>query len=80
MLYHEATFTEELADRAKSTLHSTAKKAAEIAQKAKVKKLLLGHLSSRYENSEGHLLEATQIFKDTIVAEDGMVIELNIKR
>jgi ribonuclease Z len=76
MLYHEATFTEELADRAKSTLHSTAKKAAEIAQKAKVKKLLLGHLSSRYENSEGHLREATQVFKDTIVAEDGMVIEL----
>ena len=76
LLYHEATFTEELADRAKSTLHSTAKKAAEIAQKANVKKLMLGHLSSRYENSEGHLLEATQIFKDTIVAEDGMVIEL----
>jgi ribonuclease Z len=76
MLYHEATFTEELADRAKSTLHSTAKKAAEIAQKANVKKLMLGHLSSRYENSEGHLLEASQIFKDTIVAEDGMVIEL----
>ena len=76
MLYHEATFTEELADRAKSTLHSTAKKAAEIAQKAKVKKLMLGHLSSRYENSKGHLQEATQIFKDTIVAEDGMVIEL----
>ena len=49
---------------------------SEIAQKAKVKKLMLGHLSSRYENSEGHLLEATQIFKDTIVAEDGMVIEL----
>ena len=76
MLYHEATFTEELVDRAKSTLHSTAKKAAEIAQKANVKKLMLGHLSSRYENSEGHLREATQIFKDTIVAEDGMVIEL----
>lgn len=77
MLYHEATFTEELADRAKTTFHSTAKKAAEIAQKAKVKKLILGHLSSRYENSEGHLQEATQIFKDTIVAEDGMVIELD---
>ena len=76
MLYHEATFTEEHAGRAKLTLHSTAQQAAEIAQKAKVKKLLLGHLSSRYENSEGHLLEATQIFKDTIVAEDGMVIEL----
>ena len=40
---------------------------------------MLGHLSSRYENSEGHLREATQVFKDTIVAEDGMVIELNIR-
>jgi ribonuclease Z len=76
ILYHEATFTEELADRAKSTLHSTAKKAAEVAKKAKVKQMIIGHFSSRYKNGEAHLLEATQIFKETVVAEDGMEIDL----
>lgn len=76
LLYHEATFMEEHAGRAKLTLHSTAQQAAEIAQKANVKHLLIGHFSSRYENGEEHLREAKKILDKTSVAEDGMVIDL----
>jgi ribonuclease Z len=72
LLYHEATFIERHKDRAKSTLHSTAKEAAIIAQKAGVRKLILGHISSRYDNTEIHLAEAKSLFENTEVAEDGM--------
>ncbi len=71
VLYHEATFLEEMSKRANETFHATAKQAAEIALKAGVKKLLLGHLSARYENGEGHLAEAITVFKNTEVVEDG---------
>ena len=76
ILYHEATFTEEHLDRAKATFHSTAKQAATVAKNAQVKKLILGHFSSRYENSATHLEEAKSIFENTISAEDGMVVNL----
>ncbi|MES2800601.1 MAG: ribonuclease Z [Bacteroidota bacterium] len=72
LLYHEATFIEKEADRAKKTYHSTAKQAATIAQKAKVKKLILGHLSARYENGKAHEEEAKSIFENTEVVEDGV--------
>lgn len=71
VLYHEATFIEKDLDRARSTFHTTAAQAARIAVKAKVKKLLLGHLSARYENTEAHLSEARVIFHDTEIVEDG---------
>ena len=76
LLYHEATFVEKLADRAKATFHSTAKDAATIAQKAQVGKLLLGHLSARYDSGEEHLKEAKVIFDNTEVVEDGMVFNV----
>ena len=58
------------------TFHSTAKDAAQIAKKANVKKLVLGHLSSRYQEQESHLLEAKQEFEKTIIAEDGLKIDV----
>jgi ribonuclease Z len=76
LLYHEATFVEKLADRAKATFHSTAKDAATIAHKANVGKLLLGHLSARYDSGDDHLKEAQTIFENTVIVEDGMVFQV----
>lgn len=76
LLYHEATFTEKFSDRAKATFHSTAKQAAEIASKAKVSQLLLGHFSARYESAEEHLAEAQIAFENTACANDGDVYEV----
>jgi ribonuclease Z len=76
VLYHEATFLHDMIERAKATFHSTAKQAAEIALKANVKQLLLGHLSARYDNANGHAAEAKMVFENTMVVEDGMVIKL----
>lgn len=76
LLYHEATFLNALKDRAKETFHSTASQAAEIAKKAKAKQLLLGHFSVRYKETDSFLNEAQEIFTETTLAQDGMVLDL----
>lgn len=73
VLYHEATFVEAMRDRAEATKHSTAIDAANIAKKAGVKRLLMGHLSARYDSGEEHIKEAKPIFKNCVVVEDGDV-------
>lgn len=77
VLYHEATFIDKDEDRAKATFHSTAKQAATIAAKAGVGRLLLGHLSARYETTDAHLEEAKTIFEKTRVVEDGDVYRID---
>ncbi|MDH3323793.1 MAG: ribonuclease Z [Flavobacteriaceae bacterium] len=79
LLYHESTFLEDKADLAASTKHATAKQAAEIAAKAQVKKLILGHYSSRYKNIEVFLEEAKPVFENTVLAEEGKVFLLDNK-
>jgi ribonuclease Z len=76
VLYHEATFCDKDAERAQVTFHSTAKQAALIAKNTNAGRLYLGHISARYSNVEGHLTESREIFLNTDVAEDGMVIEI----
>jgi ribonuclease Z len=71
LLYHEATFTEDLAARAKETFHSTAMQAARIARDAGVGRLLLGHFSSRYKSNGILLIEALPIFPNTVLANEG---------
>ena len=76
LLYHEATFLEAHQNLAKTTKHSTAAEAAQIAKKAKVKHLLLGHFSSRYADKQDFLKEACPIYEPVSLAEDGK--EMNI--
>ena len=76
MIYHETTFASNLADLAASTMHSTAEDAARAAQEAGVKILLMGHLSSRYKESEIFKKEAEKIFKNSYIVEPGMEFEV----
>ncbi len=73
MLYHEATFAHEMSAHAHMTGHSTAHQAALIAQKAGVKKLIIGHFSSRYDNLDVLLNEARNVFENTVLAIDGNI-------
>ncbi|HEX4888378.1 MAG TPA: ribonuclease Z [Luteibaculaceae bacterium] len=74
LLYHEASFLDQHADRARETMHSTAAEAAKIAALAGVKRLLLGHFSARYRDTEEFIAQAKPFFEDTLTAEDGMAI------
>ena len=73
LLYHEATFMQDLLVRAEETHHTTALQAGEIAQKAQVKKLIIGHFSARYKTLESLLDEAKSVFKQTELAIEGRV-------
>ncbi len=73
LLYHEATFMQDLLSRAQETHHTTALQAGEIAKKAHVKKLLIGHFSARYKTLEGLLEEARTVFPETELAIEGKV-------
>ena len=77
LLVHEATFGDEEKDRAKETGHSTAQEAAQVALAAHAKKLVLSHVSARYSVSAEELVkEAREVFRETVVAKDGMTIEV----
>ncbi|KRP28760.1 MAG: ribonuclease Z [Cryomorphaceae bacterium BACL22 MAG-120619-bin32] len=76
LLYHEATFLSDKEDLAEKTLHSTAAQAATIAKQANVKNLVLGHYSGRYKDIQLFKNEAEIIFKNTSLAEPGIIFEV----
>lgn len=76
LLFHEATFAEDAAPRAKETYHTTAKQAAQIARDAEVKKLLIGHFSARYEDESILLKEAQTVFSDVQLAKETLCISV----
>jgi ribonuclease Z len=71
LLYHETTYLKDLHERAAARFHSTSIQAAEIAKKAGVKKLLIGHFSSKYEVLDDFLTEAKEVFENTELALEG---------
>ena len=75
VLVHEATFLHEEAERARKTLHSTARQAAEVARDADVRLLALTHVSTRYAGGELRD-EARAVFPTTEAVRDFDTIEV----
>ncbi|MGB0974211.1 MAG: ribonuclease Z [Flavobacteriaceae bacterium] len=73
VLYHESTFLEAHEQLCVKTKHSTAKQAAQIALKANVQQLILGHYSTRYKTLDHFKEEAETVFKSVHLADDGKV-------
>jgi ribonuclease Z len=77
LLIHEATFADDERPRALETRHSTAREAAQLAKRARVRRLLLTHFSSRYEDDLSQLArEAREELPETQLAHDGLTLEL----
>jgi len=77
LLIAEATYTEEDKELAEEHRHLTARQAAEIAKKSQAKKLVLTHISQRYDGREKIILdEARKVFPKTEIAEDFDKIEI----
>lgn len=75
LLYHEATFKEDKAKAAAEKYHATAKEAAQIALKAGVKRLLIGHYSARYGDTKPLEDEAKTVFPNTVASYEGLTIK-----
>jgi ribonuclease Z len=80
LLYHEATFLDDMKEHAFMAGHSTALEAGLMAQKAAVKKLIIGHYSARYEDLSVLLLEAQTQFPNTVLGFDGQSYEVSLER
>ena len=76
LLYHEATFLNAKEMWAAQTFHSTTTQAAEIAKKAEVGQLLIGHYSARYNDLTPFLAEAKAVFDNTKLATEGEAIDV----
>lgn len=71
VLYHETTYLKDFAEKAVQYFHSTTEQAAQIAIKAGVKKLIIGHFSSKYEDLTPFIEETTALFPETELATEG---------
>lgn len=76
VLYHEATYMEEMADKAAARFHSTTGQAASCALSAGVGKLIVGHYSSRISDFDAFVSECRAVFPETYCAGDGAVFEI----
>ena len=79
VLYHEATYSHDMLTKARERGHSTARQAAEMAQRAGVGRLVLGHFSSQYHTAEQEqslLDEARAVFENTILAREGLSVDI----
>jgi ribonuclease Z len=76
MIYHETTYLDNLRERAEARFHSTTKQAAALAKKACVKKLLIGHFSSKYDTLEEFEKESREVFENTELALEGVCYEV----
>lgn len=76
LLYHEATYPEEMRDKAQERYHSTTKDAARCALESGAEKLLVGHYSSRIRDFEAYLAECREVFPETVAVQDMDIYEI----
>tara|TARA_Y100001968_G_scaffold304727_1_gene319992 strand:+ start:360 stop:1289 length:930 start_codon:yes stop_codon:yes gene_type:complete len=76
LLYYESTFHSTLSGMAKSTLHSTSEDAGRMALNAKVKKLIIGHFSSRYKDLDILKEDAKKVFHNVELALEGKTFKI----
>ena len=76
VLYHESTYLEALQTQAAERGHATPREAAQVAELAQVKHLILGHYSSRYKKLVPFLEEAKAVFENSHLAREGHCFDL----
>jgi ribonuclease Z len=79
LLIFDSTFAAKDSDKAVDRKHSTSVEAAEMAKKARAKRLALTHFSARYRNVSALVKQAREIFPETFAASDGMFVDIPAK-
>ncbi|MBN1651397.1 MAG: ribonuclease Z [Bacteroidales bacterium] len=76
LVYHECSFMEDMRKTAEEKMHATTYDAAQVAKEAGAKRLLIGHYSARYKDIKPILLETQSKFANTLIAIEGLKIEV----
>ncbi len=76
LLYHETTYLDDLKDLAEERMHSTLGQAIQIAKSANINKLIVGHYSSRYLDTNVFLEQGSVLFDGLMLGEEGRVYEV----
>jgi len=71
LLYHETTFMDDMKERAKLTFHTTTLQAGDLAKKANIGQLVIGHFSTRYKDLNPMLAETRTVFENAELAIEG---------
>jgi ribonuclease Z len=77
VLIFDSTYSDEHSENAIENKHSTAREAATLAKRARVKKLILTHFSARYRSVSTLVRQAREVFPQSIAASDGMVYDVS---
>lgn len=80
LLIHDSMFAEELQTEANERAHSTARQAAQVADQAGVGRLILAHISPRYEDERTLLTEAQAVCPKAVIARDLMIVKLPVHK
>ena len=76
LLYHEATYADNMRKEAKQRGHATTLQAVKAARESGAKRLIIGHFSSRYKDDSVLLDECLTEFAETYLAEEGKTFEI----
>jgi ribonuclease Z len=77
LLIFDSTFSAKDGDKALERMHSTCVEAAQLASRAKVKRLALTHFSARYSSPSVLVREARKFFPNTVAAADGLTLDID---
>ena len=80
LLYHEATYADDMRKEAKERGHSTTLQAARAAVESGAKRLIIGHFSSRYKNEMALVEECRTVFPESYLAEEYKTFEIEMKK
>ena len=80
LLYHEATYADDMRSEAKDRGHSTTLQAARAAVESGAKRLIVGHFSSRYKDEGALVEECRTVFPETYLAEEYKSFDIEMKK
>ncbi len=76
LLYHETTYLDDMKELAEERMHSTLGQAIDLAQAAGIERMIIGHYSSRYKDTEMFLEQGLAKFEGLMLGEEGRVYEV----
>lgn len=80
LLYHEATYADDMRSEAKARGHATTLQAARAAVESGAKRLIVGHFSSRYKDEVALVEECRTVFPETYLAEEYKSFDIEMKK